>query len=166
MRYFLQPYIRNHFLLKLGVKASLLVSSKQPCKRKLTLVIAFEIHLPNSLFPIIEFELLVTRTFFDFPGRFELSGIDCSHHDLCELRNRPLKPAANEVHEENLDFRLFLVHYQQNQGSKLTLANSQNTSKFGNLQVRKISTSKRLRARIIHVSQTKRKNLLEASPVC
>ena len=38
------------------------------------------------------------------------------------------------------------------QGSKLTLANSQNPSDFDKL--RKISTSKRLRVRINHVSQT------------
>ena len=40
------------------------------------------------------------------------------------------------------------------QGSKLTLANLQNASDFDNLRVRKLSTSKRLRVRIIHVSQT------------
>ena len=51
------------------------------------------------------------------------------------------------------------------QGSKLTLANSQNTSDFDNLRVRKISIRKRLRVRIIHVSQTKGKNLLVVSPV-
>ena len=54
-------------------------------------------------------------------------------------------------------------HYQ---GSKLTLANSQNASDFDNLRVRKISTSKRLRVRIIHVSQTKGNKLLVVSPVC
>ena len=52
------------------------------------------------------------------------------------------------------------------QGSKLTLANSQNASDFDNLRVRKISTSKRLRVRIIHVSQTNGNNLLVVSPVC
>ena len=52
------------------------------------------------------------------------------------------------------------------QGSKLTLANSQNASDFDNLRVRKISTSKRLRVRIIHVSQTKGNKLLVVSPVC
>ena len=52
------------------------------------------------------------------------------------------------------------------QGSKVTLANSQNASDFDNLRVRKISTSKRLRVRIIHVSQTKGNNLLVVSPVC
>ena len=52
------------------------------------------------------------------------------------------------------------------QGSKLTLANSQNASDFDNLRVRKTSTSKRLRVGIIHVSQTKGKNLLVVSPVC
>ena len=46
------------------------------------------------------------------------------------------------------------------QGSKL------NASDFDNLRVRKISTGKRLRVRIIHVSQTKGKNLLVVSPVC
>ena len=45
------------------------------------------------------------------------------------------------------------------QGSKLTLANSQNASAFYNLRVRKIATSKRLRVRIIHVYQTFGKNL-------
>ena len=39
------------------------------------------------------------------------------------------------------------------QGSKLTLANSQNASDFDNVQVRKISTNKLLRVRIIHVCQ-------------
>ena len=52
------------------------------------------------------------------------------------------------------------------QGSKLTPANSQNVSDFDNLRVRKISTSKRLRVRIIHVSQTKGNKLLVVSPVC
>ena len=36
------------------------------------------------------------------------------------------------------------VQFQINQGSKLTLANSQSASDFDNLRVRKISTSKRL----------------------
>ena len=41
-------------------------------------------------------------------------------------------------------------------GSKLTLANSQNASNFDyNLRVRKVSTSKRLRVTITHVSETK-----------
>ena len=52
------------------------------------------------------------------------------------------------------------------QGSKLTLAYSQNASAFDNLRVRKIATSKRLRVRIIHVYQTFGKNLLVISPVC
>ena len=51
------------------------------------------------------------------------------------------------------------------QGSKLTLANSWNASDFDNLRVRKISTSKRLWVRIINVSQTKGKNLLDVSLV-
>ena len=42
----------------------------------------------------------------------------------------------------------------KNQGSKLTHANSQNANDFDNLRVTKISTNKRLRVRIIHVSQT------------
>ena len=41
-----------------------------------------------------------------------------------------------------------------------------NVSDFDNLRVRKTSTSKRLRVGIIHVSQTKGKNLLVVSPVC
>ena len=61
----------------------------------------------------------------------------------------------------------FLTKIKLNkQGSKLTLANSQNASDFDNLRVRKISTSKRLRVRIIHVSQTKGNKLLVVSPVC
>ena len=39
------------------------------------------------------------------------------------------------------------------QGSKLTLANSQDASDFDKLRVRNIFTSKRLRFGIIHVSQ-------------
>ena len=40
---------------------------------------------PISLFSVISFELLITRTpdnanFFDFPRRFELSGVDCIHY--------------------------------------------------------------------------------------
>ena len=42
----------------------------------------------------------------------------------------------------------------KNQGSKLTHTNSQNANDFDNLRVTKISTNKRLRVRIIHVSQT------------
>ena len=61
---------------------------------------------------------------------------------------------------------IYITAYVLVQGSKLTLANSQNASDFDNLRVRKISTSKRLRVRIIHVSQTKGNNLLVVSPVC
>ena len=46
---------------------------------------------------------------------------------------------------------------------KFTLAKSQNVSDFDILQVRKISTSKRLQVRIIHVSLTIGKNLLVIS---
>ena len=35
------------------------------------------IHLPTSIFPFICFELLITRTFFNFRTRFELSGVHC-----------------------------------------------------------------------------------------
>ena len=56
--------------------------------------------------------------------------------------------------------------FLRGQGSKLTLANSQNASAFDNLRVRKMATSKRLRVRIIHVYQTFGKNLLVISPVC
>ena len=42
----------------------------------------------------------------------------------------------------------------KNQGSKLTHTNTQNANDFDNLRVTKISTNKRLRVRIIHVSQT------------
>ena len=58
------PYIRNHFLLKLGVKATLLVPSKQPYTRKITLLFEFEILLPISLFPVTKFELPVTNSNF------------------------------------------------------------------------------------------------------
>ena len=51
-------------------------------------------------------------------------------------------------------------------GLEINARNSQNASDFDNLRVRKISTSKRLRVRIIHVSQTKGNNLLVVSPVC
>ena len=61
---------------------------------------------------------------------------------------------------------LFIQKYRVLQGSKLTLANSQNASDFDDLRVRKISTSKRLLVRIINVSQTKGNNLLVVSPVC
>ena len=50
------------------------------------------------------------------------------------------------------------TRFLSTQGSKLTLANLQNASDSDNLRVRKISTSKRLRVRIIHVSQTKLPN--------
>ena len=46
------------------------------------------------------------------------------------------------------------------QGSKLALTNSQNASDFDKLQMRKISTSERLRIRIIDISQTFTENLL------
>ena len=52
------------------------------------------------------------------------------------------------------------------QDSKLTLANSQNARDFDKVRVRKISTSKHLQVRIIHVCQTFGKNLLVVSPVC
>ena len=35
-----------------------------------------------SLLPAIFFDLPITRTFFDFPWRFELSGVDCSSKPL------------------------------------------------------------------------------------
>ena len=59
-----------------------------------------------------------------------------------------------------------IPHLELLQGSKLTLANSQNASDFDNLGERKISTSKHLLVRIIHVSPKKGKNLLVVSPVC
>ena len=37
------------------------------------------IHLLISFFPVICFELLITRPFFDFPRRFQLSGVDCGY---------------------------------------------------------------------------------------
>ena len=47
----------------------------------------------------------------------------------------------------------FIVKGKLMQGLKLKLANWQNASDFVNLRVRKISTSKRLLVKIIHVSQ-------------
>ena len=44
------------------------------------------------------------------------------------------------------------------QGSKLMFTSSQNARDFDNLRVKKMSTSRRLRIRIIHVSQTKGNN--------
>ena len=32
------------------------------------------------LFPVICLKFLITRTFFDFPSRFKLSGVDCSYN--------------------------------------------------------------------------------------
>ena len=52
------------------------------------------------------------------------------------------------------------------QCSSLTGLEIRNASDFDNLRVRKTSTSKHLRVGIIHVSQTKGKNLLVVSPVC
>ena len=52
---------------------------------------------------------------------------------------------------ENTPIYGSVINSKQYQGSKLTLANSQNASGFDNLRVRKISASKRLRVRIIHV---------------
>ena len=51
-------------------------------------------------------------------------------------------------------------------GLEINTPMSQNASDFDKPQVRKISTSKRFRVRIIHVSQTFEKNLLVVSPVC
>lgn len=51
-------------ILKLGVKATLLVPSKQPYTRKITLLFEFEILLPISLFPVTKFELPVTNSNF------------------------------------------------------------------------------------------------------
>ena len=42
------------------------------------MTIAFPPHLHICLLPVACFELPITRTFFDFPRRFELSGVDCS----------------------------------------------------------------------------------------
>ena len=47
---------------------------------------------------------------------------------------------------------LYLVQLSAFQGSKLTLANSQNAIDFDNLRVRKMSSRKSLRVRIIHLS--------------
>ena len=52
------------------------------------------------------------------------------------------------------------------QGSKLMPTNLQNISDFVNLQVRKISTTKRLQVKMFHFSQTKGENLLVVSPIC
>ena len=123
------------------MKTTLLVPSKQPYTRKITLLFEFEILLPISLFPVTKFELPVTNSnFFDFLRSFELSGVDYSHHNLCKLRNRPLEPAPNEAHVGNPRLQaIFSSLATKVQGSKLTLANSHYAIKFGNLRVRKIS---------------------------
>ena len=35
------------------------------------------IYLLTFLIPVISFKLSITRTFFDYPKRFELSGVSC-----------------------------------------------------------------------------------------
>ena len=55
----------------------------------------------------------------------------------------------HSFHEEEISELL-----TKNQGSKLTHKKSQNANDFDNLRVTKISTNKRFRVRIIHVSQT------------
>ena len=75
------------------------------------------------------------------------------------------EPQSGEVNILPL-FTEIKKNYCFSQGSKLTLANSQNASAFDNLRVRKIATSKRLRVRIIHVYQTFGNNLQVISPVC
>ena len=38
------------------------------------------------LFPVIYLKFAITRTFFDFPSRFKLSGVDCSYnHEKASL---------------------------------------------------------------------------------
>ena len=63
----------------------------------------------------------------------------------------------------NLSWQQYHVSYFNNQnlqGSKLMFTSSQNVRDFDNLQVKKMSTRKRVRkrVRIIHVSQTKGNN--------
>ena len=69
-------------------------------------------------------------------------GYFSSEHKMAEQ-------SFHSFHEEEI--RELLT---KNQGSKLTHTNSQNANDFDNLRVKKISTNKRLRVRIIHVSQT------------
>ena len=64
-------------------------------------------------------------------------------------------PARFKVNEHNIS-----------EGSKSILANSQNASYFDNLRVRKISTCKGLRVRIMQIFQTFGKNLPVVSPIC
>ena len=55
---------------------------------------------PISLFSVTCFELQITRTSFDFPWRFELSGVDCtgpcepSSLDCSHANNLPVRRAA------------------------------------------------------------------------
>ena len=87
---------------------------------------------------------------------------------LTSLLSKVCKDVEIEPHLLPIDNKVFNLRSMVTSptGLELTLANSQNASDFDNLRVRKISTSKRLRVRIIHVSQTKGNNLLVVSPVC
>ena len=84
-----------------------------------------------------------------------------------DVRYKPVNfvISAERVCQRNLDANFFgrkilkwCLRYRHFwvpvQGSKLTRANSQNASDFGNLRVRRISFSKLSKVRIIHVSQT------------
>ena len=50
------------------------------------------IHLLISLFPVICFKLPITRTFFNFPRRFELSGVNWIFPPGILCTNRPPPP--------------------------------------------------------------------------
>ena len=79
-----------------------------------------------------------------------------------ELSKKLIMIIRRSISDE-LQGLIFSTEKEKNQviqGSKLTLADSQNASDFDELRVRKLSTSKRLRVRIIHVSQTFGENLL------
>ena len=78
-------------------------------------------------------------------------------HIFCETRSKKRRRPENVCHSFLTEILVYFNNHtprRHSQGSKLTLANLQNARDFDNLRVRKISTSKRLRVRIIHVSQT------------
>ena len=87
-------------------------------------------------------------------------------HELFVSKTRMSEVREGFWHKQRVNKTPYKALSMSWQGSKLTLANSQNASAFDNLRVRKIATSKRLRVRIIHVYQTFGKNLLVISPVC
>ena len=70
------PYINQALLVNSFSKISIFFSC---CPwSKVCMIVAFPAHLLICLFPVTCFKLPLTGTFFDFPRRFELSGVDCT----------------------------------------------------------------------------------------